>query len=158
MFVCLLVSTPVVFEALPHQRTNIPARSNCSQGAVGDFTLNPEATLAVPNQSTEALNPASYTSVSPTLATQTPPEEHFRRYLNGKYVPSLPGGNPDASVRPEGGHRAPHTAKVPGVGFFPQILSGNESQNKPESDTHGKPGHNSRARVRRSFPSPSATT
>lgn len=81
-----------------------------------------EAALAVPKWSTGALCPAFYTSVSPALTTQTPPEELFRGYFKGKFVPSLPGGNPDTSVRPEHGHRVasfPHTAKVPGLFFFP---------------------------------------
>lgn len=38
----------------------------------------------------------------------------------------------------------PHTAKVLGIGFSPQTLSGNESHRKKLSQrgTHGKPGHN----------------
>lgn len=112
------------FEALPHPRTNIPARPNCSQGAAGDFTLNPERQcwqFQTRTQGHWAL--ASYTSVSPPAsATQTPPEELFRGYFKGKFVPSFPRGNPDTTVRPEyTGHRvAPsHAAQVPGVGLFP---------------------------------------
>uniref|UniRef100_A0A8C9N9T5 Uncharacterized protein n=1 Tax=Serinus canaria TaxID=9135 RepID=A0A8C9N9T5_SERCA len=90
-----------------------------------------EAAVAVPNQSTGALSPASYISVSPALATQTPPEGLFRGYFKGKFVPSLPGRNPDTNVRPERGHRMaafPQTAKVPELFFSPQSLSGNESR------------------------------
>lgn len=98
--------------------------------------------MAVPSWSTGTLSPASYTSVSPASATQTLPEECFRGYFKGKFVPSLPGGKLVSDQNMGTGWPLRHTLpKFWGLSFSlkPSLEMNPRELNLSQRGTRGKP-------------------